>query len=294
MDLLALAAFVEVMRAEVVIEGSGLQHLVDRSEDRGSDGANRLFWRRDGRVGDGIAPAGSWPSCGRRPRRIGRDVVLSHAAALRMRVERRLPALSSFLGHRPAHEIRCPAVGKRLMDAGNGGQEVDGGAKGLDLSVDLLIDGGDRHVDGVDLLQMQAQQKAVMPGDAAAQRFAELLGRGFDPAMRQLGQLLGIALTGDQGFDHPPAGQAHHIGDDRVELDVGIFECPLQPLDMAAGLPHQLLAGAQQVAHLLGLLIRHKAAADQTVGQQIGQPGGVVDVGPADSCRSAAGGPVVA
>ena len=43
MDLLALAAFVEVMRAEVVIEGSGLQHLVVRSEDRGSDGANRLF-----------------------------------------------------------------------------------------------------------------------------------------------------------------------------------------------------------------------------------------------------------
>jgi hypothetical protein len=34
---------------------------------------------------------------------------------LRIRVERRLPALSSFLGHRPAQEIRCPAVGKRLM-----------------------------------------------------------------------------------------------------------------------------------------------------------------------------------
>ena len=43
MDLLALAAFVEVMRAEVVIEGSGLQHLIDGSEDRGSDSADRLF-----------------------------------------------------------------------------------------------------------------------------------------------------------------------------------------------------------------------------------------------------------
>src|SRR6516225_9861152 len=42
-DLLALAASIEVMRAEVVIEGSCLQHLVDGSEDRGSDGANRLF-----------------------------------------------------------------------------------------------------------------------------------------------------------------------------------------------------------------------------------------------------------
>ena len=85
-----------------------------------------------------------------------------------------------------------------------------------------------------------------MPGHTAAQRLAELLGRRLDPAMRQLGQLLGIALTGDQGFDHSSAGQTHHIGDDRVELDIGVFECLLQALDMPAALPHQLLAGAQQ------------------------------------------------
>ena len=64
--------------------------------------------------------------------------------------------------------------------------------------------------------------------------------------MRQLGQLLGIAFTADQGFDHLAAGQTHHIGDDRVELDVGIFERLLQALDMPAALPRQLLAGAQQ------------------------------------------------
>jgi len=34
---------------------------------------------------------------------------------LRMRLDRRLPALSSFLGQRPAQEIRCPTVGKRLI-----------------------------------------------------------------------------------------------------------------------------------------------------------------------------------
>src|SRR3954467_13391104 len=32
-----------------------------------------------------------------------------------MRVDRRFPALSSFLGHRLAHEIRCAAVGNRPM-----------------------------------------------------------------------------------------------------------------------------------------------------------------------------------
>src|SRR5215472_10345903 len=55
-----------------------------------------------------------------------------------------------------------------------------------------------------DLLQMQAQQEAVMPGDAAAQRFAKRLGRRLDAAMRQPGQPLGIALAGNQGFDHLP------------------------------------------------------------------------------------------
>jgi hypothetical protein len=46
-----------------------------------------------------------------------------------------------------------------LVDAGDSGQQFDGEAKGLDLSVDLLIDVADR----VDLLQMQAQQETVMP-----------------------------------------------------------------------------------------------------------------------------------
>ena len=110
-------------------------------------------------------------------------------------------------------------------------------------------------VDGVDLLQVQAQQKAMMRGDAAAQSFPQCFGRRLDAAMCQPGQLLGIALAGDQGFHHLPARQAHDIGDLRVELDVGVFERLLQALDMPAALPRQLLAGAQQVAYLLGLLI---------------------------------------
>ncbi len=63
------------------------------------------------------------------------------------------------------------------------------------------------------------------------------------------------------------------------ELDVGVLQRLLQALDVTAALAHQLLAGAQQVAHLLGLLVRHEAAADQAVRQKIGQPSGVVHVG---------------
>src|ERR1700720_3736433 len=126
---------------------------------------------------------------------------------------------------------------------------------------------------------MQPQQEPVMPGDAAAQRFAKRLGRRFDPAMGQLGQPLGIAFAGNQALDHCPTAEAHDVRDDRVELDVGVLQRLLPPWDMAAALAHQLLAGAQQIAHLLGLLVRYKTAPDQAVRQKVGQPGGVVHIG---------------
>lgn len=42
-------------------------------------------------------------------------VGLSQGALCRVRVDRRLPALSSRRGHKPAQEIRWPTVGKRVM-----------------------------------------------------------------------------------------------------------------------------------------------------------------------------------
>src|SRR5271156_4962328 len=43
------------------------------------------------------------------------SVVLSHVPDLRTRVLRRLPALSSLRGHKPAHEMRFPGVENRVM-----------------------------------------------------------------------------------------------------------------------------------------------------------------------------------
>jgi hypothetical protein len=48
---------------------------------------------------------------------------------------------------------------------------------------------------------------------------------------------------------------------------------------MAALLPGQLLARAQQLPQFLDLLLRNKTATDQAVGQQIGDPGRVADIG---------------
>jgi hypothetical protein len=152
-------------------------------------------------------------------------------------------------GRQPAHvmaDLGQDDAGTQLADAGDRGQECNRGAKGLDIGVDLLIDLLDRRIKGVDLLEMQLQQKAVVPGDVAAQRCLQLVRRSFDPPVGQSGQSSGLGFAGDQRFDHPTAGQTDDVGDHRVELDVGVFQRLLQPLDMAAALAHQLLTGAQQ------------------------------------------------
>ena len=64
-----------------------------------------------------------------------------------------------------------------------------------------------------------------------------------------------------------------------IELDIGVLQGLLEPLDVAGPFAHDLLAGTQQTAHLLGLGVRHEAASDQSVGQKIGQPCRVVHVG---------------
>ena len=42
-DLLALAALIEVIAAEVFIEGAALQHFIGGGQDRGGDATKRLF-----------------------------------------------------------------------------------------------------------------------------------------------------------------------------------------------------------------------------------------------------------
>lgn len=61
-------------------------------------------------------------------------------------------------------------AGTQFADSRNGGQQLDGDAKGLDAFVHFTIDLGNSGVDGIDLLKMQPQQKAVVLQDPTAQR----------------------------------------------------------------------------------------------------------------------------
>ena len=60
-------------------------------------------------------------------------------------------------------------------------QLFDCGAKGRDLGLHLPIDRGDGGVESIDLPEMEAEQKAVVLGDAAAQGLAQLCRGGLQP-----------------------------------------------------------------------------------------------------------------
>jgi hypothetical protein len=106
----------EVVRSEVLVGGTVLEHVVGGGQDRGGDGADRPF--RPATAAQamelGLEVAGLLPA-GRPGALHQRGLQPGGALGRRRLEERRLPALSSFLGHRPAQDSRCPAVGKRSM-----------------------------------------------------------------------------------------------------------------------------------------------------------------------------------
>ena len=72
-----------------------------------------------------------------------------------------------------------------VVEARDGPYDLGSLAKGVEAGLHLLADPRDRPIEGVDLLEMELEQEAVMSRQAAAQRLAKLLSRGSDPPVRQ-------------------------------------------------------------------------------------------------------------
>ena len=129
------------------------------------------------------------------------------------------------------------------------------------------------------LAQIQFEHEAMVVRQPSMQRIVQDLGRRLDTPVGQRRQLVQVSDARDHRLDHPPSAYSQNVADHRVELDVGLFERLLDPLDMAGLLAGQLLACAQQRTQFLGRLVRNEARPDQPAGQQIGDPCRVVHVG---------------
>ncbi len=124
-----------------------------------------------------------------------------------------------------------------------------------------------------------ADDQSVVSLEAALQGLAQGGQLGAQPALGKLGQHLRVAGTADQGVQHRPPRGAEDVAGDAVELDARVLEGLVQAVGLAGALGDLRLAVAGQLAQRALRFGRHEAAAQQASLLQLGQPGGVADVG---------------
>ena len=138
---------------------------------------------------------------------------------------------------------------------------------------------GDGLVQRVDLAQVQLEHEAVMRADRPRRASSSSARLALTRRCTQTARRSGSVSPVDERLQHRapllPRMSAEHDAD----LEVGILEHLLDALDVRGPLAHELLAGARERPQLLHGHRRHEAGADQAVGQQIGQPHRVVDIG---------------
>ena len=110
------------------------------------------------------------------------------------------------------------------------------------------------------------------------QRLGQLRDLGAQAPLGQIGQHGRVMLAIDQRLQHQPARHAGDVAGHRGQLDPGILQQLLQPLDLPAAFSSHRRAGPGQVPQLADWGGRHEGAVDQAVRTQLGQPRGVGDV----------------
>src|SRR5215510_13652912 len=222
-----LGAWIKVVRAEVLIEGPVLEHVIDGGKYRCRDGQDSLF-RATPRA-DAVnlsLEVGAFRSC-RRPGALhesalepwralanaGRSALTCTLVAARADAR---PGDQVTAGGIAAHvnaDLRKNCLRSQGLDARDSAYLFDGGTKGGNAGLHLPVDLGDGCIDGIDLAEMQAQQEAVALRDTPAKGFTQALLGSLHAGIGQAGELGGILLTGDQRLDHLPPTETHDVRD---------------------------------------------------------------------------------
>jgi hypothetical protein len=118
------------------------------------------------------------------------------------------------------------------------------GDGGLDSRIQL----GEGLIEEVDVGQHLSDQEAVvLDPEGAAQRLLQGRDLGPQPALGQLRQLDRIADPGQQRIQYRPPGLGQQRGSDGGQLDAGVLQRLLQPLDHPGPLLDQHPAVAGQI-----------------------------------------------
>jgi hypothetical protein len=171
-----------------------------------------------------------------------------------------------------------PALGDQHLRGahrhpGDRAQQLDDPLVWSEQLLDLLVQHRDRVIERVDVRDQLGDDDPMMVNlEAALERLSELRNLRAHPALRQLRQRLGLAHTGEQRLQHRPRGLRPRLRRDARELDPGVLEHLLDPLDRADPLVDLLLAKPGQIPEPAGLRRRHEARPHEPMRDQLADP----------------------
>src|SRR5262245_1093175 len=267
---------------QIVIEGSVLQHVVDGCENGGGDRADCLLRSAPSlqpkelsleiaRLLAFCRPCALHQRCLEPWCALTQAVRSAFSCALVVARTQACPSQEMSGCGEAAHiqtDFRDNHLGANCAYTWDAAEEFDGGPKGREVGLDLLIDHCNSRFQAIDLSEMELQQKTMMGGYPSAQGFLQCGLRGFYASMRKRRETNWICLASGHCVEHCPTTLAEHVREFRLELDVGVFERLVNALDMTGSLADQLLARAQQRAHFLRLAIRNNASPQEAMRQQ--------------------------
>jgi hypothetical protein len=91
-----------------------------------------------------------------------------------------------------------------LADAGDGVEPITGLTERGDHPVDLDVEGGDRPLQVLDVVEDDTQHDGMVSVEPAPQRLAQQRNLAAQLSPGQFGKRVGITLTADQGAQHRP------------------------------------------------------------------------------------------
>ena len=176
-------------------------------------------------------------------------------------------------------DLADDAFGAAVLDADDRAQQLNRRRDRADLLFDHAGELFDLLVQEIDVAQDRSDPQPMVGVEVSGERLAQRGDLLAHLLARQLGEHVRVGLAGDQRVEHVAPGLAQDVRGDRVELDAGVFERLVQPVDLTGALLDLRLAIAGEVAQLADRLGRHEVGLQQPRFGELAQPRRVGDVG---------------
>ena len=165
------------------------------------------------------------------------------------------------------------------LDPAQRAQDVNCALKRAQLFLDCVREPFDLLVEEVQVREDRSDQQRVQRLEATLERLAQRRELGSQPALREVGEHLGVGGALAERVEHRPAGDAEDVARDAVELDPGVLQRLVQPVGFALALFDLRLAIPGQLPQRPDRLGRHEARPQKPSFKQLAQPLGILDVG---------------